>query len=81
MNDKIIAFIRLACMLVSSGLAMFGMAIEADALFTGAMCVLAVAAYVWGWWKNNNVTEAAKEAQKVIDEIKKGSQENAIEGD
>lgn len=70
MNDKIIAFVRLACMFASSGLALFGMAVDADALFTGAMCVLAVVAFVWGWWKNNNVTDAAQEAQKVIDNLK-----------
>lgn len=70
MNDKIIAFVRLACMFITSGLALAGIAVDADALFTGAMCVLSVIAFVWGWWKNNNVTDAAQEAQKVIDNLK-----------
>lgn len=29
-----------------------------------------VAAWAWGFWKNNNFTKQAKEAQKVLDEAK-----------
>lgn len=71
-KQTIMAFVRLACMLVAAGLAMAGIAVDADALFTVVMIVIAAVVAVWSWWKNNNVTEAATDAQKVLDEMKKG---------
>lgn len=69
-NQTTMAFVRLLCTLVASGAAMAGFALDADALFTGACLVLALAAYIWSWWKNNNVTEAATAAQSVLDKLK-----------
>lgn len=71
-KDTLMAFVRLACMLITTGLAMFGITVDADALFVGAMIVLALVAYIWAWWKNNNVTEAATKAQEVLTELKQG---------
>lgn len=69
-NQTIMAFVRLLCSLIATGGAMAGFALDADALFTGACLVLALAAYIWSWWKNNNVTEAAKAAQNVLKKLK-----------
>lgn len=71
-KQTIMAFVRLVCTLVATAAAMFGFAIDAEALFTGAACLLAFGFFVWSWWKNNNVTEAATEAQEVLDLIKMG---------
>lgn len=71
-KQTLMAFVRLACMLITTGLAMAGITVDADALFVGAMIVLALAAYIWAWWKNNNVSTAATEAQKVLEELKHG---------
>ena len=71
-KDTLMAFVRLACMLITTGLAMVGITVDADALFVGAMIVLALVSYIWAWWKNNNVSTAATEAQKVLDELKRG---------
>lgn len=64
-NNKqtLVAFIRLACTLVATGGTMFGIAIDADSLFIIAGLFVSLAAAVWSWWKNNNVTAAATEAQ------------------
>lgn len=32
--------------------------------------IAAIAATAWAWWKNNNVTKAAQEAQGVLDGLK-----------
>lgn len=45
-------------------------AIDADALTGAVAAVLAIGSTVVAWWRNNNVTEAAQEAQKVLDGIK-----------
>lgn len=71
-KQTIMAFVRLACMLVATGCTMFGIAVDANALFVGVMLVISVVVYIWVWWKNNNVSKAATEAQKVLDEMKKG---------
>lgn len=71
-KQTLMAFVRLLCMIITTGLAMFGITVDADALFVGAMLILALATYIWAWWKNNNVTEAASEAQKYLDELKVG---------
>lgn len=71
-KQTLMAFVRLLCMIATTGLAMFGITVDADALFVGAMIVLALVAYIWAWWKNNNVTTAATEAQKYLDELKVG---------
>lgn len=71
-KQTIMAFIRLGVMLVATGLAVFGVTVDAESLFTIIMCVVAVVAAIVSWWKNNNVTEAASAAQKVLDELKSG---------
>ena len=71
-KQMLMAFIRLACSLIATGLALYGISVDADALFVLAMIVVALIAYIWSWWKNNNVTSAATDAQKVLDELKRG---------
>lgn len=76
-KQTIIAFARLACMLLTTGLSLFGVAVDADALFTGAMILLALASYIWAWWKNNNVTTAATEAQEYLETLKISEKTNS----
>lgn len=71
-KQTIMAFIRLAVMLIAAGFAVFGVTVDADSLFTVVMTVVAVIAAIVSWWKNNNVTDAATSAQKVLDELKSG---------
>ena len=71
-KQTLMAFIRLACSLITTGLALYGVSVDADALFVLAMIVVALVAYIWSWWKNNNVSTAATEAQKVLEELKHG---------
>ena len=71
-KQTLMAFIRLACSLITTGLALYGVSVDADALFVLAMIVVALVAYIWSWWKNNNVTDAATEAQKILEELKQG---------
>ena len=65
------AFARLAVTLIVSVATVFGWTLDANLILNillsaGAICLMVRAL----WWKNNNVTEAAQEAQLLLDEIK-----------
>lgn len=42
-------------------------AVDADALTSAVAAVLAIGTTVVAWWRNNNVTEAAQDAQRYLD--------------
>lgn len=44
--------------------------VDEGTIYTVVSFVAAVAAWAWGFWKNNNFTEAAKKGQAVVDEMK-----------
>ena len=37
-------------------------------IFVGIICVLALAAGVWGWWVDNGSSFKKKEKEKTVDE-------------
>ena len=41
-----------------------------EQLYEGVTAVLTVSATLWAYWKNNNITKPAKEAQALLDELK-----------
>lgn len=44
-------------------------AVDADALTSAVAAVLAIGTTVVAWWRNNNVTEAAQDAQRYLDSL------------
>lgn len=70
-KERIVAITRLGVMLITAVLGGIGLTVDADALFTIAMCAAALISAVYSWWKNNNITTAANEAQGFLDEIKR----------
>lgn len=69
-RERIVAVVRLLVMLVSAVAGGFGLTIDPDGLSTIVACAVALVAGVYSWWRNNNVTEAATEAQHYLDSIK-----------
>ena len=69
-RERIVAIVRLLVMLVSAVAGGFGLTIDPDALGTIAACAVALAAGVYGWWRNNNLTAAAQDAQAYLDAVK-----------
>lgn len=69
------AVARLAVALAVSLLAMFGVEIDGDGIENAVLAVASVAVMAWVWWRNNNVTEAAQEAQAVLDAIRRDADE------
>ena len=69
-RERIVAIVRLLVMLASAVAGGFGLTVDPDALGTIAACAVALAAGVYGWWKNNNLTKAAQDAQTYLDAVK-----------
>lgn len=69
-GERVMAVCRLIVMLVASVAGGFGLSIDPDGLATIVSCAVALAAGVWSWWSNNNITQAAQEAQKYLDGIR-----------
>lgn len=69
-SETVAAVARLAVALVVTLFAMFGVSIDGDAIENAVLAVASVAVLAWVWWRNNNVTQAAQEAQRVLDGIK-----------
>lgn len=47
-----------------------GYALNADLWFNVLFSVLSLVTVAWSWWKNQNVTEAAQQAQIYLNELK-----------
>lgn len=44
---------------------------DESSVYPAVSIVVTIVTWAWGFWKNNNFTDAAREGQKVIDEIKR----------
>lgn len=68
--ERVSAIARLLVMLVSAVAGGFGLTVDPDSLGTIAACAVALVAGVYGWWRNNNLTKAAQDAQAYLDAVK-----------
>jgi len=47
-----------------------GYALNFDLWYTVLFSIASLIAVAWAWWKNQNVTQAAQQAQVYLDELK-----------
>lgn len=74
-KDTIIRTIVLVIALVNQALTIAGknpLPFEDEEITEFLSYIFTVAASLWAWWKNNSFTQNALEADKVLDELKKG---------
>lgn len=69
-SQTVAAVVRLGVALVVSVFAMFGVDLDAGGIEDAVLAAASVVVLVWVWWRNNNVTMAAQEAQNVLDMVK-----------
>lgn len=85
MNEKVKAIIRLivmAVLMVNMGLTVAGknpIPLDETALTEWLTVAAAGISAVYSWWKNNNVTKQAQQAQAVLNELKTGKTEESEE--
>lgn len=64
--------------MINAFAAAFGFApidVDEGTVYTAVSFIVMIAAWIWGFWKNNNFTEAAKVAQEKLNELKTASKE------
>lgn len=71
-TERLVAIVRLIVPLVVAIANMAGYALDAGLVANIAMTVATIAAFIWAWWKNNNLTEAAQIAQEYLNALKAG---------
>lgn len=73
MQQAIIRLVVLFILLVNQTLILYGwnpLPFSEDQIYEGVSSVATVGVAVWAWWKNNNVTKEAQEAQEYLNELK-----------
>lgn len=71
-RESIIALVRLLCGLVVYGASLAGVYLDIEMIYMIAMIAVSIIVFVYTlWWKNNNLTKAAQEAQEYLNVIKK----------
>ena len=69
-SQSAVAYARLIITIAASVAATFGWTLDAELWLSIVLSVFALALFCWSWWKNNNVTKAAQDAQIVLNELK-----------
>lgn len=64
-KERLLAVVRLAVPTIVSILALWGISVDADMLVQVCTVGISFIAWIWSWWKNNNVTTHAIAAQQV----------------
>ena len=52
-----------------------GFALDFGTVYNVVFSVASLVAVAYAWWRNQNVTEAAQQAQEYLDELKRGCDE------
>lgn len=73
-KECVLGIIRGLVPIVVTVLTIFGISADADIIITVVGGILSIITFLWSWWKNNNITLAAQQAQKVLDDLKNGEE-------
>lgn len=69
-SQTAVAIGRLVVTILASIAATLGWSFDADLWLNIFLSILSVVLLAYSWWKNNNITLAAQEAQNVLSNIK-----------
>lgn len=73
------AIISAICIFLVPWLNRKGILIDESAITSLVASAIAFVAFIWTAWRNHNITEAANEAQAILDELKADNGESADE--
>lgn len=77
-EERVKAVVRLVLPLVVQVLGYFGIVVDPEALWGFAVAIIGVGSMIFAWWwKNNNWTKAAVEAQQDLNKYKEEKKDAA----
>lgn len=77
-SQTAVAIGRLIVTILASIAATLGWSFDADLWLNVFLSILSVVLLAYSWWKNNNITLAAQEAQNVLSNIKVSDYSKAV---
>lgn len=69
-TERIKAIVTIVLTAVVNIINLYGYAVDAGAVVNAVFTVASFICIVWSWWKNQNVTAEAQQAQAVLDHLK-----------
>lgn len=70
MNEKVKAIVTIIVTAAVNVANVCGYALDADTWVNAALSIASIICIIISWWRNNNVTPEAQEAQKVLNLLK-----------
>ena len=70
MNEKVKAIVTIVVTAAVNVANVCGYALDADTWVNAALSVASVICIIYAWWKNQNLSDEAVEAQKVLNLLK-----------
>ena len=70
MSERTKAIITIVITAVLNIANLYGFAVDAGAVVNAVLTVLSFICIAWSWWKNQNITSEAQQAQAVLDRLK-----------
>ena len=70
MNEKVKAIVTIIVTAAVNVANVCGWALDADTWVNAALSIASVICIIYAWWKNQNISDEAIEAQKVLNLLK-----------
>lgn len=77
MNERVKAIITIVITAAVNIANVMGYALDLDAWLNVALSIASAVTILWSWWKNQNVTDEAIQAQEYLDGLKAAKRSDA----
>lgn len=77
MNERVKAIVTIVITAAVNIANVMGYALDLDAWLNVALSIASAACILWSWWKNQNITDEAIQAQEYLDGLKAAKRSDA----
>lgn len=68
--ERVKAILTIVITAVINIVNIYGYSVDADAVVSAILTIASFASILWSWWKNQNVTLEAQQAQRYLEALK-----------
>lgn len=77
MNERVKAIVTIVITAAVNIANVMGYALDLDSWLNVALSIASAACILWAWWKNQNITDEAIQAQEYLDGLKAAKRSDA----